>query len=304
MTYEYFYEASMSKYFSILIASVLFVFTLSLVPEYSRAAEVNLGASVWCAWWNPYWMNKSEVPFSPAFKGYPAPAGGPLLSIKIDEQWGIEANYMYGKFENKRSGYIPANVPILMIPLLISISEDRWTERHELDFTISNSINAYVNIFGGIKYSGHFVDDQIKIVIFTMKSGNDNNYAGPELGVRFRIPLVSTLSLVPTVTWVMQFGTYEPNTGLIYNIYNSFSGISKTTIMYYGPDITLSIAYQIKQAHITLALGGRFQYLMIKNIGTGGFPGDGGYDMFGGVNIMAMYSFNVTSGSSEKLEKK
>jgi len=74
--------------------------------------------------------------------------------------------------------------------------------------------------------------------------------------------------------------------------------------MYYGPDITLTLEYFIRQANITIALGGRFQYLMIKNIGSGGFPGDGSDDMFGGVQIMAMYSFTLSSRSQEGQEKK
>jgi hypothetical protein len=294
----------MKKYFSYFIISALLIFSSSLLPVYSHAAEVNLGATVWCSWWNAYWMNKSEMPFVPTFKGYPTATGGPLLSLKINEKWSIDANYIYGKFESDRSGYVPFTVPILMIPLLISISQDRKTERHELDFIISHYIQQYVKIFVGFKYSGYFIDDQIKIIFFTMKSANDNNYAGPVLGATFRIPLVSTLTLDPTITWVMQFGTYQPNTGFLYGIYNSISGISTTALMYYGPEIALSLAYKIKQANITLALGGRFQYLMIKNIGPGGFPGDGSYEMSGGVNIMGMYSFNVTSGAQEVKEKK
>ncbi len=124
------------------------------------------------------------------------------------------------------------------------------------------------------------------------------------LGIKLRLPLVSTLTLIPTVTWVMQFGTYNPNSGFLYDLYNSLSGISRTTVMYYGPDVALSLAYTFKQAGITLALGGRFQYLMIKNIGSGGFPGDGYDDMFGGIDLMAVYSFTLTSGSPEGQEKK
>ena len=249
-------------------------------------------------------MNKSEIPLFPEYKGYPTAAGGAFLSIKVDEKWSVDAAYVYGKFENNRSGYVPINVPLLMIPMLVSISQDRWTERHELDFMISHSIHQYLDIFIGFKYSGYFIDEQVKIVFFSMKSENNNNYAGPQLGIKLRFPLVSTLSVNPTVRWVMQFGTYKPNTGFFYDMYNSISGISRTTVMYYGPDINCSLAYLIKQAHITLALGGRFQYLMIKNIGSGGFSGDGSDEMFGGINVSAMYTFNVSSGSLEGQEKK
>jgi hypothetical protein len=294
----------MKKYLSSVILSALMIFYSSILAIDSHAAEVSIGASVWCAWWSPYWTKKSEIPSFPALKDYPTAAGGPLLSVKIGATWSVDAAYLYGKFENKRAGYIPTIIPLLLIPMVVSISQDRWTERHELDFKIAKSIHQYVNIFIGIKYSGYFADDQIKIIFFNMKSANDNNYAGPVLGVNLRIPLASTLTLRPAVSWVMQFGTCKPNTGLFYDLYNSISGISRTTVMYYGPDITLSLAYLIRQANITLALGGRFQYLMIKNIGSGGFPGDGSDDMFGGINVMAMYSFTLSSGSQEGQEKK
>jgi hypothetical protein len=294
----------MKKYLLYPVLSALLVFSSSLIPARSCAAEVNIGASIWCAWWDPYWVKKSEAPLIPSLQGYPTAAGGPFLSLKINDTWSIDAAYLYGKFEYDRSGYVPINVPLLMIPLVVSISQERWTERHELDFKIAGYIHQYVNIFIGCKYAGHFIDDQIKILFFNMKSANDTHYAGPVLGAGFRFPLVSTLTLNPAFTWVMQFGNYNPHAGFLYDLYNTISGISRTSVMYYGPDVTLSLSYLFKQAHITLALCGRFQYLMIENVGSGGFPGDGEDDIFGGVTIMAMYYVTLPSGTREGDEKK
>lgn len=298
-------ESSMKKYCSFLILSALMIFSASILPLHSLAADVSIGAAVWCAWWEPDWMNDPGRPVLKEFKGYPTAAGGPLVSVKIDETWSIDAAYLYGKFEKERKSiYFPINVPLIMIPLLISISQDRWVERHEADFLITCSVHQHVNIFIGCKYSGYGIDEKLKIAFYNQQSKNDNNYAGPMLGAKFRFPIISTLTLNPTITWVMQFGKWKPNTGLLYEIYNSISGISRATVMYYGPDITLSLAYLIRRANITLALGGRFQYVIVKDIGSGGFPGDGGSEIFGGINLMATYSFSITPAYQEGQKKK
>jgi len=120
----------MKKYLSSIIVSTVMIFSSSLLAMHAHAAEASVGASVWCAWWSPYWTKKSEIPFFPALQDYPTAAGGPLLSVKIGTAWSIDAVYLYGKFENKRSGFIPTIIPLLMIPMVVSISQDRWTERH------------------------------------------------------------------------------------------------------------------------------------------------------------------------------
>src|SRR4030042_338382 len=244
-----------------------------LLPERSRAAEVEIGATVWYSWWEPYWTQVSDSIIVSSYSAVSNFSGGPLLKIRFNDTWSIATSYTYGRYEGTASGILPA-------PLFYFIEQPydskREAKRHDFDFLVSGSVNTYMKIFGGVTYSGYEMNTKTSILAFTFLQEIFHHFAGPAIGAGFTIPLISTPSLKRGVGGVFQFSSFvaEPGNAINDSI-NSIFGGTKKTLMYAGLNITLSLAYAIQRTNVTLVLGGRFQYLWIEKVRGKNFPAAG-----------------------------
>ena len=262
-----------------------------VAPRPAAAADIGIGASLWCAWWRPSWAEAGEGLF-PKFKVGPNVIGGPMLTVRINDAWGISASYAYGSF----TGTSALMLPVLRLPVVIDI--ERKAGRHEVDLIAACSLHKYAKIFFGAKYWGYESESRASFLAISMKSLDNFHFAGPGVGLSFTIPLYKNFYLVPNVSGMCQFGPWKPLSSPLLGILNRISGNSPTVIMYSGVNSTLSFVYYIEKANLTVALGGRFQYAWIKNIGTGKTSADGLHDLFAGITLAAVYTFTV-SGSPD-----
>ncbi|HQL83878.1 MAG TPA: hypothetical protein PK307_16885 [Spirochaetota bacterium] len=263
------------------IVTILSALAIVTVPAASRAASIGLGASVWCAWWES--MVPSQASLSGGSSGIepvPAAAGGPNLSVQFNDTWGLNLSYLYGKFKLDKSS-----------PL---IGYKMEAARHDLDFIVSAAVHRYVRIYFGAKYWGYMVDMRTNLLFFSYGSRITRHQGGPGLGLGLTLPLGAGFHLLPNVSGVFMFGTIDPqNNGLIGQAINRIfkSTDTNSVVMYYGINATLSLAYHIEKANLTLAIGGRFQYLWLYLIESESTIDSN--DMFAGINFSAMYMFDI-----------
>lgn len=258
-----------------------------------HGAQMGIGGSVRYCWWEPYWSQVSDTLVLPPIKLKSDFSGGPLLSIGINETWGIVTSYTYGVYRGTVTR-------LLLNPLYYYIEQPvttkREAKRHDVDFLVSGRVNEYVNIFGGVAYSGYYMYTNASVLFYSYSHRIFHHFAGPEIGAGFTIPLVSTLCLLPVVSCVFQFSRFTAGRrNPVSDIINTAVMGTGTTLLYAGLDLALSLAYHIRQINMTIALGGRFRYLWITDIDKGGFVANDRHDMYGGINLLVVYSFSLTA---------
>ena len=287
-------------------AAVICVAAISLSLLFSSkdilGADLGIGATVWYAWWTPYWSQVSDTRALPRIKMDSDFSGGPLLSLSINETWGLSASYAYGAYEGRVTSF-------MLNPLFYFIEQPvttkREAKRHDANFLVSGRPHKYVKLFGGVAYSGYSMHTRASVAVLSYSFSLQifHHLTGPMIGVECIIPLVSTLYLLPGISGVFQFSRFTDEKGnRISKFLNSRFGGTDTTLLYAGVDLTLSLAYYIRQINVTLALGGRFRYLWITDIGEKKFVANKLHDIFGGISLAAVYTFHLTAPSEPKME--
>jgi hypothetical protein len=306
----------MKKHCTAAICSAMIGICAFFIPGNVHGADLSIGASVWYSWWDPYWSQVSDTVIFPdtklKFGVLPRIklksdfSGGPLLSISVNDTWGLSASYAYGVYKGTVTSF-------LLNPLYYFIEQPvntkREARRHEFSFFVTGRINNHVNLFGGVAYTGYLMHTDAEVFVpeqpfyYSYSHTIFHHFAGPEAGAYFTVPIVSTLYLLPGISCIFQFSSFAPEKrDFISDLINSLFMGKNTTLMYAGLNLTLSLAYYIRQANVTLALGGRFRYLWITDIDEGNFVADGDHEMFGGINLVAVYTFSLTGSPDRKKE--
>jgi len=270
---------------------VVLAISFLLVPADVRGACMGIGASVRYSWWDPYWSQVSDTRILPRIKVKSDFSGGPVVSIGIDDTWGLFASYAYGKYEGGATS-------LLLNPLFYYIEQPvttkRVARRHEFNLFVSGQVASRVKIFGGIVYSGYDMVTESSVLFLAYSNRIFHHFAGPAAGVDFTIPLVSTLYLLPGVSAVFQFSRFVVDKNNIFSeAVNTRFGGTDTTLLYAGLNCTLSLAYYIQKIGLAVALGGRFHYLWIEDIDADNFVADGRHDLFGSIHLTLMYTFDL-----------
>ena len=133
---------------------------------------------------------------------------------------------------------------------LPSLNLTRDVHKIESDIIINKQQNGWFKFFFGVKYQGYFYSETQSFISGSVILPNEQSVAfhnfGPGGGVGFTINLLENLYLLPNISLIMLFG-YE----FVNNAQFSFC---------IGGNATVSLAY-VTPWNITIALGGRFQYL-------------------------------------------
>ncbi len=265
-------------------------------------ADLGIGATVWYAWWSPYWSQVTDTLVLPRIKMDSDFSGGPLVNLSINDTWSLSASYVYGAYEGRVTSF-------MLNPLYYYIEQPvttkRKAKRHDSNFLVSGRPHKCVKLFGGVAYSGYsmYTRATVAFLPYSYSLRIFHHLAGPMIGVECIIPVVSTLSLLPGVSGVFQFSRFTDEKGnRISKFLNSRFGGTDTTLLYAGLDLTLSLAYYIRQINVTLALGGRFRYLWISTISNNNFVANKRHDMFGGINLAAVYTFHLTAPAEPKID--
>lgn len=178
---------------------------------------------------------------------------GPALSVKFSDDYNLTFVFLYGKFD---------------------MQEDNGTNeisRYDSDLALNYRLNSWLKIFAGGKYMAYEMTE------FYHRS------IGPGAGFSAVLPLGGNFYLLGNISALYLWGKHKQN---------DFTGVQQETdYVEYGMNSSLSFAYYISQASVTLSLGGRYQYFR-----TDFEPDPDNSDMdhqFYGITAAATYSFSI-----------
>ncbi len=284
------------------------------LPTRSHAAGMSIGPYVWYAWWIPSFKEYSEgknLPFgvtNPSFTMNPAFLYGPMLSFNWGN-WSWSNVLVLGQYSSKSKFNSISITP----PPLMPTRGSNKTWKFDLDSTINYSVNKNIKIFIGFKYQ-HYNYKGTQYINFgpaaiLNKISDTYHGFGLGFGTGFTFHLVENLFLI----WNLSITGYCPfiksrQTGMImFPTYNQPLNNPKEQISTaFGPNSTLTFAYYIPKANLTLSLGFRYQYMYF--IGAR-IPAsnmietpESHSDHFFGVNMSVVYSFNFGKDTEEEDE--
>ena len=322
----------------VLNMAILVILLLTTIPLLANSSvDISFGASVRYTEWMPPWINgmKKFSAYFPSGETSRQPHTLPLkinkfkfdpehkflyggaLSISFLKRWSISSSFAIGSFQAVSKGAVLDNIILLLnlgdFPFyFIHTMYEKEILKYDSDSLISCRVHDYVKIFIGFKYQGYKYDEKL---FFLVKGGTSGFYGkgkanfinyGPGLGFGLTIPLGKSFFLLYNISGSILIGSAEydykyalliPNLKLVgrYDDEHFYS---------YCGNTSLSLAYYIEAASITLALGGRYQvlYFKQKNKKLQGFLDyNNKYDHFYGGTITVLYSFKIGGKKRKKI---
>jgi len=177
---------------------------------------------------------------------------GPVLSLRLSDQWSLSGVFLYGKFKNTDDG-------------------DRGFDtcnRYDSDISLNYNLNRYLKIFAGGKFLG-----------FSWEDSHTNGFhwsAGPGLGLGATLPVTSNMFLLANVSGIYARGKDTADNRDTINVTEK------------GLNSNISFAYYITSASTSINLGFRHQYLR-SDYDTDDDIDEKHH--FYGVTLSAVYSF-------------
>jgi hypothetical protein len=250
----------MKKLFMSLIVLMTIINT-----KQSQAIDITVGANTWYSWWD---MNPGDSPDN--FEYAPAVLYGPALSVKINDDVGLNTVFLYGIYVGDYSVYFDSLGEWRALP-----SE---TSRYDSDTSLSYRLSNNLKAFCGLKVTGYTFKTEAVPSLSMPDIEVKNTAYGPALGLNGVFPLPESFFIITNGSLLYLFGKSD----------NSFKGSSD--IRCPGYNVSASLAYYISPAAVTLSIGGRYQYLnwdAVDNNGT-----DAAHKFYG-ITAAATYSFSI-----------
>ncbi len=294
---------------TIFVMAVALAAAAITTPSRANAAGMSVGPYVWYAWWMPCYeeimRGKSSgsaiKPVKANYKMNPSFLFGPAVSINSGN-WSWSTVFVLGWYEARSK-----NLIIFPPSSLMPQNNSNKTIKYDVDSTLNYAINKNVKVFLGLKYQRYNFKMTYMSMMQTMGwiMRYDDAYHGPGLGfgAGFTFNLVDNLYLL----WNLSLTGYcsfivHNRTGVTFFQQTSLPIMEKNKLMIgtgIGPNSTLSLAYYIVPANLTLSLGFRYQYIYF--FGTRLPAGDNTLnsiksksDHFFGINMSVVYSFNFS----------
>ncbi|HOP63509.1 MAG TPA: hypothetical protein PK358_10125 [Spirochaetota bacterium] len=204
--------------------------------------------------WYSWWdFEEDNTSYTPDID--PTLLYGPALSVKFNDEYNLTFVFLYGKFDMQEGE--GSSVEITRI---------------DSDLALNYRLNNYFKLFFGGKYMG-----------YTQDNGFSHLGLGPGAGISAVFPMGWDFYLLGNVSGLYLWGNHEP----------SDDSTEDSTQKYneYGFNSSLSLAYYIAPASVTLSIGGRYQYF--KTIFEDSDDNEDMTHQFYGVTAAATYSFNL-----------
>lgn len=266
-----------AKYLILFITAALLLASPLLAEEKQSpprsTSSFSIGMIVWYAWWDPFFKNDISTKFSinylhTARRTRPASSFlyGPTLSFTIKSRWSISALFVYGNsYRMKTSGL--GMVPDPVTPSINYAQASARIEKYDVDLTLAYSVHRYVRVFAGCKVQGYRHRETLTdLDLGTMtnhgrqKIGADAVNVGPGAGIQVTVPLVDSLFLTGGASGLYLRGSIAGRADHAY-VTQLVKIREKQQYNIAGFNSVLSLAYMIRAAGLTIAAGGRYQYL-------------------------------------------
>jgi len=239
---------------------------ISIITSKLHALDMTVGASTWYAWWEQEAPGQTTK-FDPTF------FYGPVLAVKISDDFNLTFVYLYGVF-NYKEGSGSNKVTIK-------------SKRSDVDFALNYKLSNYFKAFAGVKYMPYKLEGEEKGSKNTITKA-EHSAIGPGLGLSATIPIANNIFGLATLSgfylWSGEDNDYKDLGD------SSKNGKTKRDYVRYGFNSTLALAYYIAPASTVVSLGGRLQYYRSDyNTEKGYFANN----TFYGITLTVTYNFSI-----------
>lgn len=316
---------------AVLIFMVIF-FAITSFPR-AEAFEIGLGGMVWFSWWEAPWtsgksnrmppgslklLNIDTIPVAVPtpindFRCNPMPIAGPAISLRFHPRLSLASVFMIGKYHAQSTGNF-----LSPFGVIVNSRYKKNITKFNLDSSLSVGLTDVVKLFVGVKYQGYDYTEDIRFPNATLAGIAIANHArdrlrnlGPGFGVGLTFHLVDNLYLLCNAGGLVLFGheryRYRWNSVFIVGatLLSLPTKFNNSRFYASGGNASLSLAYAIPKAHLTLTFGGRGQVLYYVRKKTGirslneAYNVHGKYDQIYGITFAAVYSIKLTKGKGE-----
>jgi hypothetical protein len=242
-----------------------------LIPAKVFAVDISVGATTWYAWME---RDYTQEPFS-MFKAKLDPAFfyGPVVSVKLNDDFNLTFIYLYGKFDMTIDRGMYGDMKCEF-------------KRQDADLALNYRLNNYFKAFAGVKYIGH--EMSMERLGGTLK----HDACGPGLGLSLVFPITDNVFLLGNTGGIYLWGKAK-----FIDSGNTGNSGKMGNYKEYGLNSTLSLAYYIVPASTTISLGGRFQYIKTECYDRHAIAELVGFmsneTKFYGLTLTATYSFEI-----------
>jgi len=268
---------------------ILYICISIIVPCKVYALDITVGATTWYAWGSRYENTheygirvNNDYAFDPTF------LYGPVISVKLNDDFNLTFVYLYSKFNYKEELYEDAGGALFVKSKI---------KRSDSDLALNYKLNNYFKVFIGAKYLSY----EIKLSFDDPNPSNGYCYSnskhssiGPGLGLSATLPVAENIFLLATLSGFYLYSTGEKfeDDGIYY-----YKGTkpANMTVGYneYGINSNISAAYYIAQFSTAISLGARFQYFITNYNKYDPFYINSIKNMFYGITLTATYTFSI-----------
>jgi len=237
-----------------LLLMIFLIFSIMIIQPQANAAEISVGATSWYSWWD--FDNKDDNSEDQTMG--PELLYGPAMSLKFTDDFSLTFVFLYGKFYMEHEEeYVKMRDEI---------------KRLDGDLALNYRLGNFFKIFAGGKY-----------MAYKMSGDMDHTGYGPGAGISAVIPLIWNIYLLGNISGLYLWGTEHPSD-------NNTEAKGNLKYHEYGYNSSLSLAYYIAPAAVTLSLGGRYQHFLTNY--NDSVTSDLRHKFYG-ITAAATYSFSL-----------
>ena len=235
----------------------MYVSLFAAAPTSIHAAVISAGASTWYTTW--------DLPSETGAEIDPFLLYGPLLSVKLSQDFSLSTVFLYSKFEMEDSSDPDHNMDITRI---------------DSDTALNYRLNDNLKLITGLKVMWYKMSATIPAnppaIPEPIKNEGIHSSLGPALGLSLTIPLYGNFFLMGNLSAMFTWTTDKQD------------GYDDEHCNEYGFNTGVSVAYFIPKASVTVMLGGRYQSFTSTE-----FDISEPWNTFYGVTLSAVYSFKI-----------
>ena len=234
-------------------------------------SSIGIGFVVWYAWWDPFFKRDISTKFTvnefhAGLKTRPISSFlyGPVLTFTIKSSWTISSLFVYGNGYRPRSSDW-AGTPVT--PISNYAQATARVAKYDLDISLGYNVHQYVRLFAGCKVQGYTHREKLyDLDVGSMSNhgmqriGADATNVGPGAGLQVTVPLVESLFLTGGVSGLYMRGSINARADHAYET-QLVKIREQERYNIAGFNSVLSLAYVVRVAGLTIAAGGRYQYL-------------------------------------------
>ncbi|TAL39819.1 MAG: hypothetical protein EPN93_00820 [Spirochaetes bacterium] len=194
---------------------------------------------------------------------------GPVIGLDWGKNWSLTSVLLTGNFKH--------HSPDTSVPVFNE-------RRYDSDTTLNYSINKWLKVFGGFKYSRFDAHESLNAdeygrLLMPFEQGNSRFISyGPGAGIGISLPLADSLFVVGNFSLLYLVGKETEPAGM---------GLENKRFTDTGFNTTVQLAYYLDSYSTTLLAGVRYQYFKEE------YSNSEAKFAFLGVTVSAIYHFSL-----------